>query len=48
MAVSVYSHGFARVAGAVPVIKAADPRFNTERTVALLREAAATGNSPAV
>ncbi|MFZ2242747.1 MAG: NAD(+) synthase [Gordonia amarae] len=41
MAVSVYSHGFARVAGAVPVIKAADPRFNTERTVALLREAAA-------
>ena len=40
---SVYSHGFARVSGAVPIVKVADPAFNTEQTITLLRRAAADG-----
>ncbi|GAC68383.1 NAD(+) synthase [Gordonia soli] len=37
---SVYSHGFARVSGAVPTLRVADPAFNTEQTITLLRRAA--------
>ncbi len=32
---SLYTHGFARVAAAVPHLKPADPAFNVERTIAL-------------
>ncbi len=38
-AVSVYSHGFARLAAAVPVLALADPRRNAERTIELIRAA---------
>lgn len=38
-----YSHGFARLAVAVPLTKVADPLFNAAATVALLRQAAAEG-----
>ena len=37
---SLYSHGFARVAAAVPRVRIADPGFNAERTLALARRAA--------
>jgi len=40
---SLYSHGFARVAVGVPAVKVADPQFNAERTVALARRAHAAG-----
>lgn len=40
---SLYSHGFARVAVAVPHVRVADPAFNAERTVALARQAADRG-----
>ena len=36
---SLYSHGFARIAAAVPHLKPADPEFNTDRTLALARQA---------
>jgi NAD+ synthase (glutamine-hydrolysing) len=36
---SLYSHGFARVAAAVPHLRPAEPVFNAERTLALAREA---------
>ena len=36
---SLYSHGFARVAVAVPHMRIAEPAFNAERTVALARAA---------
>jgi NAD+ synthase (glutamine-hydrolysing) len=36
---SLYSHGFARVAVAVPHMRIAEPAFNAERTVALARQA---------
>jgi NAD+ synthase (glutamine-hydrolysing) len=36
---SLYRHGFARVAAAVPKVKVADPRYNAERTVALAQQA---------
>src|SRR3984885_9904812 len=36
---SLYSHGFARVAAAVPHERIGEPRLNAERTVALAREA---------
>ncbi len=36
---SLYTHGFARVAAAVPHVKPADPAFNVERTIALATEA---------
>ncbi|MDA0182094.1 NAD(+) synthase [Solirubrobacter phytolaccae] len=37
---SLYTHGFARVAAAVPHLKPADPTFNGERTLGLIRRAA--------
>jgi NAD+ synthase (glutamine-hydrolysing) len=37
---SLYSHGFARVAAAVPHLRPAEPAFNAERTLALARQAA--------
>lgn len=40
---SVYQQGFARITGAVPVISIADPATNTQRTLELLRTAAAGG-----
>jgi NAD+ synthase (glutamine-hydrolysing) len=40
---SIYSHGFARVAVAVPALKVADPHFNAERTLALARRAHEAG-----
>jgi NAD+ synthase (glutamine-hydrolysing) len=36
---SLYSHGFARVAAAVPLLKPAEPAYNAERTLALARQA---------
>lgn len=40
---NLYSHGFARVAVAVPECKVADPGFNATRTIALAEQAAARG-----
>ncbi|WP_354676870.1 NAD(+) synthase [Cupriavidus plantarum] len=40
---NLYSHGFARVAVAVPECRVADPAYNAEQTIALAREAAANG-----
>ncbi len=40
---SLYRHGFARVAVAVPTLRVADPAFNAARTIELAREAAADG-----
>jgi NAD+ synthase (glutamine-hydrolysing) len=37
---SLYSHGFVRVASAVPHVRVADPAFNAQRTIALARQAA--------
>jgi NAD+ synthase (glutamine-hydrolysing) len=37
---SLYRHGFVRVAAAVPRVRPAEPKFNTERTLALARRAA--------
>lgn len=36
---SVYSHGFARLSAAVPLLALADPQRNAERTIALIRDA---------
>ena len=36
---SLYSHGFARVAAAVPHVRVGEPAFNAERTLALARRA---------
>ena len=36
---SLYSHGFARVAAAVPHMRIGEPAFNAERTLALARRA---------
>ena len=36
---SLYSHGFARVAAAVPHVRIGDPAFNADRTLALAGEA---------
>jgi NAD+ synthase (glutamine-hydrolysing) len=36
---SLYSHGFARVAAAVPHVRIAEPAFNAERTLELARRA---------
>ena len=36
---SLYSHGFARVAAAVPHLRIAEPAFNAERTLSLARQA---------
>ena len=38
-----YSHGFARLAVAVPTMKVADPAFNAGQSIAMLRAAAAQG-----
>jgi NAD+ synthase (glutamine-hydrolysing) len=40
---SLYSHGFVRIAAAVPHVRVADPAFNAERTVVLARHAADQG-----
>ncbi|WP_250465345.1 MULTISPECIES: NAD(+) synthase [unclassified Caballeronia] len=40
---NLYSHGFARVAVAVPECKVADPSFNVGETIALARQAAQNG-----
>lgn len=40
---SVYDHGFARVAGAIPVVRIADPKANAEATIELMRRAADNG-----
>jgi NAD+ synthase (glutamine-hydrolysing) len=37
---SLYAHGFARVAAAVPHVRVAEPAFNAERTIALAERAA--------
>ena len=36
---SLYSHGFVRVAAAVPHMRIGDPAFNAERTIALAGQA---------
>jgi NAD+ synthase (glutamine-hydrolysing) len=40
---NLYSHGFARVAVAVPANRVADPAFNAEQTCRLMNEAASAG-----
>jgi NAD+ synthase (glutamine-hydrolysing) len=40
---SLYRHGFARIAAAVPRVRIADPSFNAQRTIALVRRADAAG-----
>src|SRR2546421_9986740 len=42
---SPYSHGFVRVAAAVPHVRVGDPEFNASRTLELARRAAATGSA---
>jgi NAD+ synthase (glutamine-hydrolysing) len=37
---NLYSHAFARVAVAIPSVRVADPAYNAEQTIALLRQAA--------
>jgi NAD+ synthase (glutamine-hydrolysing) len=37
---SLYSHGFARLAVATPVVRVGDPQYNLDATVELMREAA--------
>lgn len=41
--VTVYRHGFVRVAGAVPVVRLADPAANAAATIDLMRQADAQG-----
>jgi NAD+ synthase (glutamine-hydrolysing) len=36
---SLYRHGYARIAAAVPRVRIGDPAFNAERTIALVRQA---------
>jgi len=38
---SLYTHGFVRLAVCVPHLRVADPKFNSERTIALAKEASA-------
>jgi len=40
---SLYTHGFARLAAAVPHMRIAEPAFNAERTLALARQASEEG-----
>jgi len=40
---SLYGHGFARVAAAVPHVRIAEPQFNAERTLGLAQQASAEG-----
>src|SRR2546423_7190175 len=37
---NLYSHGFARVAVATPLVRVGDPQYNLEATLALMRQAA--------
>jgi len=37
---NLYSHGFARVAVATPLVRVGEPQYNFEQTLALMREAA--------
>ena len=37
---SLYSHGFARLAVATPLVRVGDPQYNLDATLALMREAA--------
>jgi NAD+ synthase (glutamine-hydrolysing) len=39
----MYTHGFVRVAAAVPHVKVGDPHFNAERTIAMARRASDAG-----
>ncbi|RPA59942.1 NAD(+) synthase [Gordonia oryzae] len=41
---SVHDHGFARVTGAIPVVRIADPKANAEATVESMRQGAAEGS----
>ncbi len=36
---SIYRHGYARIAAAVPRVRIGDPAFNAEHTVALAKRA---------
>src|SRR5690349_9003716 len=36
---SIYSHGFVRVAVAIPFVRVADPAYNAERTLEMARQA---------
>ncbi|HEY5910193.1 MAG TPA: NAD(+) synthase [Verrucomicrobiae bacterium] len=45
---SLYSHGFIRVAVCIPSLRVADPRFNTERTLELARQASEAGAAVAL
>ena len=40
---NLYSHGFARVAVAIPRCRIADPAYNVEQTLLLARQAAEQG-----
>lgn len=40
---SIYSHGFVRVAVAVPALRVADPAFNVVRTIEMAQRASAAG-----
>ncbi|MFG6440875.1 NAD(+) synthase [Roseateles sp. LKC17W] len=40
---NLYSHDFARLAVGMPLCRVADPAFNAQQTIALLRQAAAEG-----
>ena len=40
---SLYSHGFARVAAGVPLVRVAEPAFNAQRSLALARQASDAG-----
>ncbi len=42
---SLYSHGFVRVAAAVPTVKVAEPAFNVKRTIALAQRASEAGTA---
>ena len=42
---SIYRHGFARVAVAVPAVRVANPAFNAERTLALAQQADRAGSA---
>ncbi len=42
---NLYSHDFARLAVGVPLCRVADPAFNAEQTIALLRQAAGEGTA---
>ena len=37
---NLYRHNFIRVAIAVPEVRVADPAFNTDQTIALMRQVA--------